>query len=381
MMPTTQDVSAEFDTRPPQGEATPFAAVGFCGSLYRHSTLLPTHALDRYIDCQAEQLKQAITRHAELQQLLARIDDFPRSPKVLERQRSSSCAALDDNASTPDPVPCAQSADYDQAPRQPVCPRSDRPSRCTTTTTLSSPSTSTSSPNSRTLEVTAHSQPDEEPRPQDQRQTAPSEAFDQTPEPTSTTTLILSLVVCFTALLQRICRSLRFKTRPRARQRRHRRIQGRVRRRLLLQLGARPFKDASLRLQATGRHFCDLGLDHIDFSSPDHCPPLPSIAAATGSSRRDPREPQRTFSVSACAYNSATAVASPAFYAERAVQPRSLLRPGVTEIINGPWRDWQCSCSYQNFQRRTECLNCGQPKFKEAQPEPSPTYMPECLLQ
>jgi hypothetical protein len=54
------------------------------------------------------------------------------------------------------------------------------------------------------------------------------------------------------------------------------------------------------------------------------------------------------------------------------------LSPGVIEVANGPWRDWQCPCGYLNFERRTNCLHCSKPRLRPVQ---SPSAGSQCYLQ
>ena len=54
------------------------------------------------------------------------------------------------------------------------------------------------------------------------------------------------------------------------------------------------------------------------------------------------------------------------------------LSPGVIEVADGSWRDWQCPCGYLNFERRTNCLHCSKPRLRPVQ---SPSAGSQCYLQ
>ena len=78
--------------------------------------------LEQYIDSQAQQLKVAVLRHAELQQLLAYIEHFPRKPKTPDFRCSSSWAVFHENDATEPPVLCQRLADTAQAQRHQTSP-------------------------------------------------------------------------------------------------------------------------------------------------------------------------------------------------------------------------------------------------------------------
>ena len=336
--------------KPPQGEATSFAAAGSCGSSCEYETLLATHVLEQYIDSQAQLLKIAVLRHAELQQLLAYIEHFPRKPKIPDFPCSSSCAVLHEHDDTETPVLCQRLADTAQAQRHQPSPGHDSPS----SRAVEAPSCPTSTCAASTDDLSKASPPS--PATQENEAKIPihantsSTTATQLPndeQPPSSNFLapcmtILAILVGFCCLLQGLYG--------------HFCLDGPRRQRIRSQSASqRVCKRVKFRKRRQTKVYSLANFLSLK---------LPPTTRTTTQQHAATTQPP-VYSVSASLHGLREAHASLTYG----------LNYGVEEIAN-VWRDWRCPCGHVNFRRREECQLCSLSKIT-----PIAEASSSCVLQ